>query len=87
MTQNEIVLAVAGFASGFGASAAVFMRVVVRKLEALIVAGARAAADLHDFQDSGVQKVEEQNMHAVLKRMAEAETKLKRLEGREGEEA
>lgn len=81
---DTIVETAAGIALGFGLSAALFMRVVVRKLQSIFGAQEAAAAKLQAFNEatakkleeyhaSGVQKVEEQNMHAVLKRINDLE--------------
>jgi hypothetical protein len=59
----------AGFSFGFGVSAVFYARVVVRKLAQLVDATVDAAAALKEFQETGTQRVEEQNMTQVVKRL------------------
>lgn len=76
MKFDDILLLVAGLGVGFGASAVLFMRVVVEKLHQLVTASTVAAQKLDEFHATGVQAVEEQNMHAVVKRIDDLEAKV-----------
>jgi hypothetical protein len=72
--MENILAAAAGFGFGFGLAALFYAKVMVSQLRSLVEASKLAASLLKDYQKTGVVKVEEQNMHAVLKRIDELET-------------
>jgi hypothetical protein len=73
--DDNVVASVVGFSIGVGLSSMVYMGVFIRSLKKLHFDNIEAARLLLAFQSTGVQDVEEQNMHAVLKRIDELEAK------------
>jgi hypothetical protein len=71
----EALAAVAGFALGFGASAVLFSRVVVAKLDRLHQDNVSAAKALEHADVTITRKVEEQNMASLTKRLDEIEAR------------
>jgi hypothetical protein len=67
--MEAVLAAVAGFSFGFGVAAVFFAKVMVSRLTSLVDASKLAAVLLRDYQDTGVVKVEEQNMTQVAKRL------------------
>ena len=63
------LIGVACFLSGIGVCAMWFSRVMASKLDQVHTDATLAAERLLEHQTTGIQKVEEQNMHAVLKRI------------------
>jgi hypothetical protein len=74
--SSEWVSTIIGAALGFGLASIAYMGVFVRMIRKLHDDNVDAAKQLIAFQEQGIQKVEEQNMHAVLKRLADVEKKV-----------